>query len=168
MKKVAFLLAFPFLLMQSCSGGDIVNPKQDQFIKKIESFQTRYDESDGNDVAQELTADQMTKFIEKYGEIKDWTGTVIEVNSSLGDSWIVVKPTNSDVILFKLWPEGGVIENTSKWKETDLYKILPILKIDEQIKFSGKIVSEMSLTESGMMSEPEIRIEPLKISIIKE
>jgi hypothetical protein len=167
MKKITFLLAFPLLLMQSCSGDD-VNPKQDQFIKKIESFQTKYDESDGNDVAQDLTSDQMTKFIEKYGEIKDWTGTVLEVNSSLGDSWIVVKPTNSDVVSFKLWPDGSLFENSSKWKASDLYKLLPVLKIDDQIKFSGKIVREMSLTDSGMMSEPEIIIEPLKISIIKE
>lgn len=154
-------------MIQSCSENAI-NPKQDQFVKKLEAFQTKYAESDGNDVAQDLTSDQMTNFIEKYGEIKDWTGTVLEVNSSLGDSWIVVKPSNSDVISFKLWPDGSLFENSSKWKESDLYKLLPVLKIDDQIKFSGKIVREMSLTDSGMMSEPEIIIEPLKISIIKE
>lgn len=109
----------------------------------------------------------MSKYIETYGEIKDWTGTVLEVNSSLGDSWIVVQPANSDVVSFKLWPDGSLFENSSKWKKSDLYKLLPVLKIDDEIKFSGKLVREMSLTDSGMMSEPEIIIEPLKISIVK-
>ncbi len=154
-------------MIQSCSENAI-NPKQVQFVNKLEAFQKKYSESDGNDVAQDGIANEMKAYIEKFGEIKDWTGNVLEVNSSLGDTWIVVKPSNSDVISFKLWPDGSLLENSSKWKESDLYKLLPDIKIDDQIKFSGKVVSEMSLTDSGMMSEPEIVIEPLKISINRE
>jgi hypothetical protein len=166
MKNLSIFLLLSLLIIQSCGEANI-NPKQDEFIKKIESFQTKYDESEGNDVAQDLTSDEMTKYIETYGEIKDWTGTVEEVNSSLGDSWIVVKPTNSDEVSFKLWPDGSLFDNSSKWKESDLYKLLPVLKIDDEIKFSGKLVKEMSLTAWGMMSEPEIIIEPLKIEVVK-
>jgi hypothetical protein len=42
---------------------------------------------------------------------------------------------------------------------------LPTLKVDDALTFSGKVVSEMSLTDDGMMSEPEIVIEPTNIKI---
>ncbi|MFM1915612.1 MAG: hypothetical protein RLZZ531_1281 [Bacteroidota bacterium] len=164
MKKFKLIFLLPFFMIQSCSENAI-NPKQDQFVKKLEAFQTKYAESEGNDVAQDGIANEMNAYIEKFGGIKDWTGNVVEVNSSLGDTWIVVKPSNSDVITLKLWPGDAILGNEDAWKKTDLFKLLPTLKVDDALTFSGKVVSEMSLTDDGMMSEPEIVIEPTNIKI---
>lgn len=166
MIKTTMKAMFFGILIFSCSDDN--TPKQQlDFVSKIESFQENYESQEGNDVAQEQIADDAQAYIESFGKCTNWTGTVLSINNSLGDTWIVVQPSNSNNIELKLWPDGSLFENESKWKETDMYKLLPSLHVDDQIVFSGTVKREMSITDYGMMSEPEIQIEPEKISIVK-
>jgi len=132
---------------------------QVSFSTQIGQFQSEYAEWDGNDLKQDKICETMNRFIDSFGQFEDWTGIVGEVNNSLGDSWVTVNYDNDQNIDLKLWPEGDILGN----KALDIFYEL---KPKNQIIFSGKIIREMSLTNSGMMSNPEIKIEPTKITVV--
>jgi hypothetical protein len=140
--------------LSSCRGN--YPPDQKEFINQIKTFQKDFKDAEGNDIAQDKVCANLDNFVGGKS-VSSWGATVIEVNSFLGSRWIVA---NAGDISFKIWPEND--ENWSRLGEN----ILSDLKKGDKILFSGTITREMSLTCSGKMREPEIKIEPS--SIIKK
>lgn len=141
------------VIMTSCGAN--YPPDQKEFINKINSFQKDYNNSKGNDIAQDNACANLDKFVEGKS-ITNWEASVIEVNSFLGSRWIVA---NAGGISFKIWPE-----NDEKWSQLG-ENMLSNIKKGNKILFSGTITREMSFTCSGKMSEPEIKIDPSSFSI---
>ena len=159
-KSSLFPLLFGIVLslfVKCGSDNDRIKSQQEIFCDKIGLFQKDYEEWDGNDLQQETICDSMRFFIDNYGNIDKWTGVVKRVSNTLGDSWVDVDFENDYSIDLKLWPEGDILGN----KALDEFLLL---KPKDKIVFSGKIIREMSLTNYGMMSNPEIKIEPTQIS----
>ncbi|MDA0686950.1 MAG: hypothetical protein O3C22_09015 [Bacteroidetes bacterium] len=159
MRNFSILILFVLNLL-SCGNKNNQPVTQVSFSTQISQFQSEYAEWDGNDLKQDKICEKMNRFIDSFGQFKDWTGIVGQVNNTLGDSWVTVDYDNDQNIDLKLWPEGDILGN----KALDIFYEL---KPKNQIIFSGKIIREMSITNSGMMRNPEIKIEPTKITIIK-
>jgi hypothetical protein len=148
--KFPLVLLVFILFFSSCNSYP---PDQKQFMKKVNEFRDNYKNFNGNDVAQELECKNLDSYVSGF-VCSNWVGKIIKVNSFLGFRWIEVK---ADKITFKIWPQ-----NDSKWEELG-NDVLNKLKPGKKIVFSGEIISEMSLTCSGKMDEPELKIEPKSI-----
>jgi hypothetical protein len=156
MKKIMSIFGavlFAATILTSCGGN--YPPDQKEFINKINLFQKDYNDSKGNDIAQDNACANLDKFVEGKS-VTNWEASVIEVNSFLGSRWVVA---NAGGISFIIWPE-----NDEKWSQLG-ENILSNLKKGNKILFSGIVIREMSITCSGKMSEPEIKIDPNSISI---
>jgi hypothetical protein len=158
MKKVNFIPSvvitlFTAIILISCEGN--YPPEQKEFINKIKSFQKEYNDSKGNDIAQDNACANLDKYV-KGKSADNWEASVIQVNSFLGSRWIVAEGGG---ISFKIWPE-----NDEKWSQLGEH-ILSDLKKGDIILFSGTVIREMSITCGGKMREPEIKIDPSSISI---
>ena len=153
-----FLIIFSVIL--GCSSVDLNTPAQQGFISEIEKYQADYEKYDGNDIAQSDIADLMSNYIKDFGKVEKWYGEIEEIHSSLGDKWIDVAFNNGANIEIKLWPEGS-------WTGNKAHPVFKQLLPGDRIYYSGKIIREMSITESGMMSNPEIKIDPVDITKIE-
>lgn len=87
-----------------------------------------------------------------------WVAKVEEVNSGLlGNTWVATK---NGRIKFKLWPDGKFLEGNKP------LEIFSILKKGDWVSFDGIIRGEISLTISGAIKEPEIKIHPTHVEKI--
>lgn len=153
------LLVAVTITLQSC--GPDYPATQNDFVESIGVIQYEYNEFEGNDMRQNSCADSLKNLIKNYGNFKDWIGEVEEINQTLGSSWVSVKFENSQNVELKLWPEGD-------WLTNEPMEIFNSLKPGMTIKFSGKIKNEISLTNWGMMENPEITINPSEITVVSE
>ena len=118
---------------------------------------------DGNDIAQsDIAKDLMSNYIKAFwNKLRNGYGEIEEIHSSLGDKWIDVAVLIMAQIL-KL--NYGLRVRGAGNKAHPVFKqLLP----GDRIYYSGKIIREMSITESGMMSNPEIKIDPVDITKIE-
>ena len=148
MRKI-LLLSLIVSLLLGCEAPPLT--EQGKFQKEIYSFIDEYNKFEGNDITQDNICKKLDDFI-KGKKCSNWEGTVVKVNSFFGiERWVTVE---SGGISFMLWPEKD--KDWSKIGEQKLNN----LKIGDIITFSGTVVREMSITCSGKMREPEIKVEP--------
>jgi hypothetical protein len=151
--KFISFFSFAVILLTGCDGN--LPPEQKEFNNKIKSFQSEYNSSAGNDIAEDNVCEEFDNFVE--GRIcSNWEASVIEVNSFLGSRWVVA---NAGGISFKLWPE-----NDDNWANIG-EQILGKLQKGDKVIFSGVIIREMSFTCSGKISEPEIKVDPSSVKL---
>jgi len=155
--KQLLIIALISIALSSC--GPEYPDSQIAFVESIGVIQSKYDEWEGNDLRQNESAESLKNFIDNYGEFQDWVGEVVRINQTLGSSWVTVKFDNSQNVVFKLRPEGNLLFN-------EPMEIFKNLKPGMKVKFSGEIKSELSLTNRGMMYNPEIKINPSDISLL--
>tara|TARA_B100000683_G_scaffold90430_1_gene89604 strand:- start:8725 stop:9207 length:483 start_codon:yes stop_codon:yes gene_type:complete len=156
MKNNILQFLFVFSVFLGCSSVDLKTTAQQGFISEIEKYQEDYDKYDGNEIAQSDVADLMLNYIKDFGKVEKWYGEVEEINSSLGSQWVDVTFNNGANIEVKLWPEGT-------WSGNEGHPVFKQLLPGDRIYYSGKMTGEMSFTESGRMSNPEIKIDPIDI-----
>jgi hypothetical protein len=148
MKKI-LLLSLIVSLLLGCEEPPLT--EQGKFQKEIYSYIDEYNKFEGNDITQDNICKKLDDFI-KGKKCSNWEGTVVKVNSFLGiERWVTVE---SGGISFMLWPEKD--EDWSRIGEQKLNNLIE----GDIITFSGTVIREMSITCSGKMREPEIKVEP--------
>jgi hypothetical protein len=156
MKKVSlFILVAIFTVC--LVGCDIGYPsEQKQFLNRLSQIRRDYNSAKGNDLSQDKLCKEFDDFVRNF-QFNNWEGKVIEVNgflSSAFGTWVKVQCGD---ISFLLWPEDEMT-----WSQIGKDK-LENLKIGQTVNFSGTILREISLTCTGKMREPEIKVEPKSI-----
>jgi hypothetical protein len=150
-----FLIVALLLLISSCKDAPFNTPDQKEYVVKWLENKQEYDNSSNNIIKDEIA--EKTKKHFQNRSFSDWKGRVKKINNMSSYAQVVI----TQMINRKTPSTMTYLMDISK--DSEAYNFLRNLSVGDTIVFSGTIETEISLTDWGMMDEPELKVNCTKI-----
>jgi hypothetical protein len=127
-----------------------------QFVNSLSELQRQWEANSSNEIAKSAVERRARAFWGTPVTAAGWIGTVESVSTMLGDSWATV------IFHDDGWEDGTHTVMFKLWVSSSPSPVLAILREGNEVRFSGTVAGEMSLTIAGAMADPKIKIKPLE------
>ncbi len=151
MKKLIQFFILSIFTLFSCNNNSskkVSPPDQLAFKVQWEKYLNEYEKTENEIIKKELILKTRSLFTNK--KVTNWIGKVKEIKSY--DNY-------AQVVLYQFW---NLEENSPALyyfdigDNSDAYNFVKTLKKNDTIRFSGVLEREMSFTDNGMITEPEL------------
>jgi len=154
-----FVLAFVAPVLAAGAAGPDV---QSKFIQLVEDYKARYAAESNPLKKTSLSKERLRKLMDVTpgGMVSGWTGVISGMDTTgAGKAYVSIAVPRSPVT-FQTWNNdiSDAGNNTLIPSSSPLYQALADMAKGMAVVFSGKLVKEASMTESGGMEEPEFII----------
>jgi len=173
MKNILYALIV--LLISSCSDSKKISPyPQDQeiFLKELTNFSNQYRNNENGAFRTQLRmkrSNWLKSYFQANKNLTNWTGWIKEINTSSVDNSIEIKLEFQGYYVTIQTTNNFISDNASPGQKTmidfnsDFGKKIIGFNIGQKVRFSGNFfpdeyedgITEMSITESGSMLDPE-------------
>lgn len=152
MKKTALALA---IVASACTSQPPMPETQRAYVETWRALKSEWKANSDNGIRRDATEEKARAFFKAPITVARWTGTVDSVKSGYSNKWI---KADSGGMWLLLYP-------TDDAKEA-IEPLLSQLNEGDRVVFDGVTVIEFSLSITGAILDPEIRVDVSRVEKI--